>query len=78
MGSNLSNILLVLGTTASIKGFSVSKEAIYLDFPLMVIFAILMLVFMRSGRVITRLEGWVLLLLYGFVIYRCIYPPTII
>ncbi|MFC1542196.1 sodium:calcium antiporter, partial [Candidatus Latescibacterota bacterium] len=66
VGSNIFNILLVIGTTATIRPFSITPDT-YLDYvglPFMLIVAFLLFPFALTGRTITRFEGAVFVILY--------------
>jgi cation:H+ antiporter len=64
-GSNLFNILLILGTTAAIRPLGVPDAALSREFPAMVLFAVLLLVVVANGKVVRRWEGAVLLAAYA-------------
>lgn len=66
VGSNIANILLILGIAALITPLMVSRQIIRVDIPIMIAASFLLLGFAASGQ-ITRLEG--LLLLLGMVAY---------
>ncbi|MFC1538115.1 calcium/sodium antiporter [Candidatus Latescibacterota bacterium] len=66
VGSNIFNILLVIGTTATIRPFSITPDT-YLDYvglPFMLIAAFLLIPFALTDRSITRFEGAVFVILY--------------
>lgn len=65
IGSNLFNILLILGTTAAVKPMAVSDAAINREIPVMIGFAILALVVVANGMVVRRWEGALLLASYA-------------
>ncbi|MEZ6063071.1 MAG: calcium/sodium antiporter [Planctomycetaceae bacterium] len=69
VGSNLFNIMSVLGLTAVVapKGLAVSSEALRFDLPVMVVAAILCVPIFVTGRQISRSNGAVLLC--GYVVY---------
>jgi cation:H+ antiporter len=70
-GSNLFNILLILGTTAAVSPMGVPDAALSREFPAMVAFALLLLVVVANGMVVRRWEGAVLLAAYaGFVTWQ--------
>ena len=62
IGSNISNILLVLGLTTMIFPLVVKRSSIVHDWPVMFFLTLLLLVFLLDNR-ITRVEGVVLVLL---------------
>lgn len=68
VGSNLFNILLILGATAAIHPLSVGHSSLRIDLPLMIGFALLLYPIARSGRVVSRNEAVLLLAAYaGFL-----------
>jgi cation:H+ antiporter len=66
VGSNIFNVLFILGISALIVPLTVSQRLVRLDVPIMITVSILTFVFSYSGR-ISSIEGIVLLL--GIVIY---------
>lgn len=71
IGSNIMNIVSVLGLTALIKPFSIVPELLTIDIPWMIGASVLLFLFMipaRKGR-INRLEGSILFLAYAIYIY---------
>lgn len=69
IGSNLFNILGVLGITAMVKTVPVPDQFVQFDFWLMLAAAVLLLVFILRGASIGRFAGIVLSLFYGFYIW---------
>lgn len=68
VGSNIFNILFILGTTATVQPIPIPPEIVRLDIWVMVAATVLMLVMVRSGWRVTRLEGALLLSGYGLYI----------
>jgi cation:H+ antiporter len=69
IGSNIFNILAILGITALIIPIN-SVDISYIDLGVMLFTAIILLPLSKSGLVITRLEGTLLLLGYiGYIYY---------
>lgn len=71
IGSNVMNIISVLGITALIKPIDTVPEALKVDMPWMIGAALILFLFMlpvRKGR-ISRLEGSIMLLGYASYIY---------
>jgi len=71
LGSNIMNIISVLGITALIKPISTVPEVLHIDIPWMLGSAVLLFLFMipaRQGR-INRIEGSVMILVYATYIY---------
>jgi cation:H+ antiporter len=65
VGSNICNILLVLGLSAVAEPVVVSRETMLQDGPAMLAASVLFLLIVRSGQRVTRGEGVLLLVLYG-------------
>ncbi|MFO7933560.1 MAG: calcium/sodium antiporter [Bacteroidales bacterium] len=72
VGSNISNILLVLAITAMIFPVAVPEKSVRRDWPMMMLGSVLLFVFVLDGR-LSRLEGvGFLLLLTGYIVYSVI------
>lgn len=77
VGSNIANILLILGITALIKPIDFSRTALKFDIPYNILSTVLLLFFAfgltfwkkPAGGVITRPEGVIFLLLFVFFLY---------
>ena len=70
VGSNLVNVLFILGLCAIIKNLAISKESRKVDIPVSLLVTILLFFFCLNGgteKIITRTEGIILLVI--FVIY---------
>jgi cation:H+ antiporter len=71
IGSNIFNILLVLGVAAAISPITFSMQNI-IDIIVLVIMSILVLIFAATKKTINRTEGIIMLVLYaGYVVYIC-------
>lgn len=66
VGSNIFNILAILGVSSLISGITVSEQ-ILIDVGIMLAFSLVLIPIMRSGFVISRKEG--ILLIAGYVGY---------
>lgn len=75
IGSNISNILLIIGVSALILPIPMRPSTIKIDFPLMTFFSTLMILFLHQKNGITRGKGLVLLMFYGVVLWRCVAIP---
>ena len=64
IGSNVANILWVLGFAAVIRPISIAPERIFIQILFMVLLSILLIIFKRSGYKIDRKEGAVFLTIY--------------
>jgi cation:H+ antiporter len=70
IGSNIFNILFILGTTATIRPFLVDTQAVWPDLIAMMIVSLLTWVLLRTGRKLGRYEGLLLMATYvTYVIY---------
>lgn len=72
MGSNIFNILSILGITSIIKTIIVSEIIIKVDIIWMLAITLLMLPFMLYRRTVTRVEGAILLCIYLYYTYTVI------
>ncbi|MCG8458674.1 MAG: calcium/sodium antiporter [Holophagales bacterium] len=70
VGSNIFNLLCILGLTALVRPISVAPEVIGLDYWMMFGTSALLLVFLLISRRLSRIEGLLLLAAYvGYSIY---------
>lgn len=67
IGSNIFNILMVIGSVALIKPLNVTKQTIFFDIPIMIIFSLALIPMIRGNLIINRLEGF--LLTSGYFIF---------
>lgn len=67
IGSNIANIGLVLGITAIISPLLVDRDFYRFNWPVMMIFSIVLYFFLSSEALLTRLEG--LVLFAGIILY---------
>lgn len=67
IGSNIANIGLVLGITAFISPLTVDRDFYRFNWPVMMIFSIVLYYFLKTGENLSRVEGIALLL--GIAIY---------
>ncbi|MGB0477837.1 MAG: calcium/sodium antiporter [Parvibaculales bacterium] len=65
IGSNISNILLILGVTSMVAPLPISDMMAMRDIPIMIGVACLGFIFMASSRAMSRLEGGLSLALYA-------------
>ncbi len=75
IGSNIFNILSVLGITAMIKPIRLSPMMVNIDIPWMlaISFLLFLLLIPLKKGVLSRLDGVVLILVYVFYIYRVLH-----
>ena len=76
IGSNITNILLILGLAAVICPLNVQKSARHVDLPVLLGASVLVLFFGLNNNAIDPWEGWVMFLVslayMGFLIYSAI------
>ncbi len=65
VGSNIFNILAVIGLTATVFPLHVNRETVFLDAPVMLGAAVLLIPILRTGRRVGRWEGVLLLALFA-------------
>jgi cation:H+ antiporter len=64
IGSNITNILLIIGVSGLILPITIIKSTLYYTAPFMIFMSILLLIFIRSYWTIRRIEGTIFLILY--------------
>ncbi len=70
VGSNILNILIILGIVSVIIATSVESSTIKVDIPFMLAITLLLILFGLTGNEITRLEGVVFLVVFaGYLFY---------
>ncbi|MEJ2502750.1 MAG: sodium:calcium antiporter, partial [Gemmatimonadota bacterium] len=65
VGSNLFNLLSILGVAAAIRPMAVDPEILRFEIPAMILFAVLLVLLAWKGRVLGRVSGSILLAGYG-------------
>ncbi|RAP45037.1 MAG: sodium:proton exchanger [Methanosphaera sp. rholeuAM6] len=74
IGSNIFNLLAVIGLTAIMYKIDITKESLKQDFPILLGSSLLLLLFIYTGSQISRIEGIILLILLiayiSFMIYK--------
>lgn len=70
IGSNISNIFIILGVVALISPISTSFKEITFDLPVMILLTFVALMFIKSKERLSRGEGAILILLYlGYIVW---------
>ena len=73
IGSNVCNLLLILGLSAVIRPVRFQRETRLIEIPMCLIFTFIFMFFCNSSGGISRVEACILLLLFiGFIIYTII------
>lgn len=72
VGSNILNILIILGITAVITSVAIQKSTLWIEIPFMIAVTVILIVMGMMGQSISRVEGiifWILFLLYLVYLY---------
>ncbi len=73
IGSNLCNLLLILGLSAIIKPIEFKKETRLIEIPMTLIITFILFILCNIGKDITKIEGMILIVLFilfiGYTIY---------
>lgn len=70
IGSNICNLLLILGLSCLVKPIKFKRSSKLIDIPLSLFVTCLFMLFCNTGLVLSRLEGFIFLLIFlGFIIY---------
>lgn len=78
LGSNIANIFLVIGVSALIFPLSIIKSTVFYITPFMIFMSILLLVFIKGGWEIKRMEGVVFLVLYSLFLITLFFNNVIV
>src|SRR5690606_23349054 len=74
VGSNLFNLILVSGLVSVVNPIEVEPRLFQIEFPVMLFFSLLLWPLFFSGKILSRKEGLVLLILYvGFLVLTTIF-----
>lgn len=70
LGSNVLNVLVILGVTAAITTVAVQQSTFKIEIPFVIGISVLLLVFGMTGNQVTRLEAIVFIVIFiGFLFY---------
>lgn len=69
VGSNVFNILVIIGGSALMKPLSVEKSMFRRDLPLCILASVLLVLFAFSGGMISRIEGFLLVAFFSAYLY---------
>ena len=64
VGSNILNILIILGITAVIVAVAIQKSTLFIEIPFMIVITVVLIVMGMSGEQVSRVEGVILLVLF--------------
>lgn len=68
LGSNIFTLLVTMGFLAFISPVAISPRWIYFDIPIMIVMSLMLFIFMTTRKTISKLEGFILLGSYIFVL----------
>ncbi len=77
IGSNLFNVLAVVGISSTIAGISVNPD-IFSDYAIMIGFSLILIPLMRSGFILSRIEGICLVIAYLTYVVMLLLAPDIL
>src|SRR5690606_29162539 len=69
IGSNIANIGLVMGLTAIISPIFFDKDFYKFNWPVMMLFSVLLYIFLSNGNVLTLIEGVLLMALLSVYLF---------
>lgn len=69
LGSNVCNSLLIIGIAALLQPFVIDADILSFSFPIMLLASVAMLLFVKSGMSLSRIEGVSFILGYVFYIF---------
>lgn len=73
VGSNILNILIILGTSAILATMAIQKSTFRYEIPFMVFVTVVLIALGMTGEYVTRIEGvilWVLFIVYLLYLFR--------
>ena len=73
IGSNIANVLLILGVSGMIGSLSLKKNTFFIESPFVIVITVVLLLLGYLGGSISRLDGcilWLFFLLFLFYLYR--------
>ncbi|MBD3259152.1 calcium/sodium antiporter [Candidatus Woesearchaeota archaeon] len=73
IGSNITNIFLILGVSGLIYPLAAIKSTLFLTAPFVILMSILLLIFIKSYWQIRRIEGIIFIILYAVFIAALLY-----
>jgi len=72
VGSNLANILLVLGITCVINPVSAQKRTVIVDMPFLILITVLFIIFCYDGMLTAKDSTILLVLFLGYMVYQIV------
>ena len=65
IGSNICNLLLILGVSASIRRLKLKKETRYIEVPLCILYTLIFMILCNTANSITRVEAVILIFMFS-------------
>ena len=78
VGSNLFNLLMVMGAAGLVRPIAVSPALYYWEMPLLLASSLMLWGFARTGYRVSRVEGWLLLMAYVVFVVGLAVRPSLI
>lgn len=70
VGSNILNILIILGITGAIVAVAIQKSTLLIEIPMMLVVTIVLIILGMSGEVISKVEGVIFLVMFAcYLVY---------
>ncbi|MDR4504959.1 MAG: calcium/sodium antiporter [Candidatus Scalindua sp.] len=69
IGSNIFNILMVIGSVALVRPLAVNQDTLFFELPVMLLFSIALIPMIRGNLTVNRIEGFLLTFGYGIFIF---------
>ena len=67
IGSNIFNILMIIGSVALIRPLNVARETLFFELPVMLLFSVALIPMIKGSQRINRFEG--VLLVLGYFVF---------
>lgn len=68
IGSNIFNIMCVIGLVSMVTPLPVDRGLLFFELPVMLLFSFALIPFMKTGYILSRIEGGILLIGYSVFI----------
>ena len=69
IGSNIFNILMVIGSVALVRPLAINQDTLFFELPVMLLFSIALIPMIRGNLTVNRIEGFLLTFGYGIFIF---------
>ncbi len=69
IGSNIFNILMVIGSVALVRPLAINHDTLFFELPIMLVFSLALIPMIRGNLIVNRIEGFLLALGYFIFIF---------